>query len=96
VPPKKKTRRGSRGGRGRKKKPAAAGNGQVEAPAAVLGVPTIHVPDASIGEEAAVNGSEPGTPRKKTRRGTRGGRRRRKPADAARAEAQVETGSDQS
>jgi ribonuclease G len=84
APPRKKTRRGSRGGRGRKKKPAAATNGEVEASPAGLTAPTIHVPDASLGEEAAsTNGGEPAAaPRKKTRRGSRGGRRRRKPAGA--------------
>jgi ribonuclease G len=96
VPPKKKTRRGSRGGRGRKKKPVASDNGQVESPAAPLAVPTIHVPDADIGSQESANGSEPAAPRKKTRRGSRGGRRRRKPGDAVRADVSVETGSDES
>jgi ribonuclease G len=78
---KKPTRRGSRGGRNRRKKPAEAAeaastNGAGE-PEVVR--PTIHVPDASLGEEAE-NGDEPAAPRKRTRRGSRGGRRRRKPA----------------
>jgi ribonuclease G len=83
---KKKTRRGSRGGRGRKK-PAAAtatANGQQEPPAD-LPAPTIHVPEAGLGEEngaSSANGDQPAAPRKKTRRGSRGGRRRRKPAGA--------------
>ena len=69
--PKKKTRRGSRGGRGRKRKaPAEA----VETPAA--GEPQAAAPEESTDEE---------TPKKKkTRRGTRGGRgRKRKPVESA-------------
>jgi ribonuclease G len=93
-PPRKKTRRGSRGGRGRKK-PAAATNGQGDAPVAPLPKPTIHVPAVETETGATTNGDEPATPRKKTRRGSRGGRRRRKPAGAA-VEAPVETGSDKS
>jgi ribonuclease G len=92
--PKKKTRRGSRGGRGRKKKtaaaPTAAGNGTGEAedvapPAAAR----IHVPDPDLGEpdespdEPAGDGTEPPRPKKKTRRGTRGGRGRKKKTAAA-------------
>jgi ribonuclease G len=92
--PKKKTRRGSRGGRGRKKKtaaaPAAAGNGMGEpedvAPPAAA---RIHVPDPDLGEpdespdEPAGDGTEPPRPKKKTRRGTRGGRGRKKKTAAA-------------
>jgi ribonuclease G len=92
--PKKKTRRGSRGGRGRKKKtaasPAVAGNGtgepeDVAPPAAAR----IHVPDPDLGEpddspdEPAGDGTEPPRPKKKTRRGTRGGRGRKKKTAAA-------------
>jgi ribonuclease G len=92
--PKKRTRRGSRGGRGRKKKPAAATDvvAEVEAPE-VAGDgtgPKIHVPPADLGRETepeqqtaeamSVNGEEPPKPRKRTRRGSRGGRRRRRPA----------------
>jgi predicted RNA-binding protein with TRAM domain len=84
--PKKKTRRGSRGGRGRKKPATAATNGaspvEVEA--------KIHVPDPELGQEAAAeeppseDGAEEPKPKKKTRRGTRGGRnRKKKPAAAA-------------
>jgi ribonuclease G len=103
---KKKTRRGSRGGRGRKKKPAtetaAAQDGDGAVPA-----PKIHVPEPTLGEEPAeeietepvsANGdaqSEDGEapkPRKKTRRGSRGGRnRRKKPAAAASANGGEET-----
>jgi ribonuclease G len=86
--PKKKTRRGSRGGRRRKKKPTAAttaeGNGEA---------PKIHLPDPDLGREEpepegaaeadAQDGAEAPKPKKKTRRGSRGGRRRRKkPAEA--------------
>jgi ribonuclease G len=90
--PKKKTRRGTRGGRGRKKKTAtAAPAGENGAGAAEeVAVPVaakIHVPDPDLGEDeaepAAVDGtSEDGAeapkPKKKTRRGTRGGRGRKK------------------
>jgi ribonuclease G len=81
--PKKRTRRGSRGGRGRKKKPAttaAAENGQPEETPAVA---TIHVPSPDLGQEgetaASSDGEQPAAPKKKrTRRGSRGGRNRRK------------------
>ena len=112
-PPKKRTRRGTRGGRGRKRttaktatEAAAATDGAAAAkpkPAATAkrGAPRIHVPPL---EPAAVDGTEPvesevaaaeGAPatdpeprgeaaqpgqKKRTRRGTRGGKRRRKPA----------------
>ncbi|HYX76618.1 MAG TPA: hypothetical protein VE757_05520, partial [Gaiellaceae bacterium] len=98
--PKKKTRRGSRGGRGRKKKtPAAA-----EATAAPDGAgkdgaastPKIHIPEPTLGEAApepepvSANGDsqpeaeEQPKPKKKTRRGSRGGRnRKKKPAATA-------------
>jgi ribonuclease G len=86
APAKKKTRRGSRGGRGRKKPAGAAAttNGQPETSPPALPAPTIHVPEAGLGESngsANQDGDEPAAaPRKKTRRGSRGGRRRRKPA----------------
>ena len=101
-PPKKKTRRGSRGGRGRKKPAAAAAsNGATPVEA------KIHVPDPELGEKTAdeppgeepsaeaaadgdgADGAEAAKPKKKTRRGTRGGRnRRKKPATAAVATAE--------
>jgi ribonuclease G len=91
--PKKKTRRGSRGGRGRKKKtaaaPAAAGNGVGEpADVAPPAVARIHVPDADLGEpdespEEPAGDAEAPRPKKKTRRGTRGGRGRKKKTAAA-------------
>ena len=92
APPKKKTRRGSRGGRGRKKKPAArptAGRGDerpARAGAGRAAAPTIHVPDAgSAGRRRSRRtATSPPRPRKKTRRGSRGGRRRRKPAGGRR------------
>ncbi len=80
--PRKKTRRGSRGGRGRKRSTATAGaNGSGEVETVEPRRPTIHVPEA---EEISLNGddSAPGA-RKKTRRGSRGGRRHRKPAAAS-------------
>ena len=76
--PKKRTRRGSRGGRGRKRVPQAAEG--VEA-AAVDPVPeetALEVVASTDG--ASPEGEQPA--RKRTRRGTRGGRGRRKPADA--------------
>jgi ribonuclease G len=96
APAKKRTRRGSRGGRGRKKKPASATNGTTEAAEAADAeagaTPKIHVPDPDLGREDdtsdgeadADNGTD--APKKKrTRRGSRGGRNRRKktPAEAA-------------
>jgi ribonuclease G len=96
--PKKRTRRGSRGGRGRKKKPATTAAAQDNGAGAAEGVETpvarIHVPDPELGspESEPDEGAQPTsdgdspTPRKKTRRGTRGGRNRRRrsgPAAAA-------------
>ena len=60
APAKKKTRRGSRGGRNRKKKPAVATDGsepaeepEVEAAeeASTVATPRIHVPDFELGDE---------------------------------------------
>jgi ribonuclease G len=95
--PKKKTRRGSRGGRGRKKKPATAEAAAAQDGAAQDGAaptPKIHVPEPTLGEDVAEpepvseNGAEPEAeeqpkPKKKTRRGSRGGRNRRKKPAAA-------------
>ncbi len=129
TPAKKKTRRGSRGGRNRKKKPVAAGDGAeaatesdaetdaaADADGAAPASPRIHVPDLELGDAkparkrtpkpkpsaeeepsddqgegeagemvaAAVveetDGTEPAPAKKKTRRGSRGGRNRKKPA----------------
>src|SRR6266508_29430 len=82
--PKKKTRRGSRGGRGRKKKPAATQEASTETAATETAATETAAPaetktEAESGEETA----EP-KPKKKTRRGTRGGRgRKRKPVESA-------------
>jgi ribonuclease G len=105
APKKKRTRRGTRGGRGRKKPATATAAAETddagsETAAAAKTGPRIHVPplelaeppeesppepeeaEAAGTEEAAeVEPSTDGAPkRKRTRRGTRGGRRRRKPA----------------
>jgi ribonuclease G len=90
--PKKKTRRGSRGGRGRKKKTAVATTEATNG-AAPDGQPPVQpeaqpAQAAEPGAEAApsANGGEPGPvakPKKKTRRGSRGGRNRRKKPAAA-------------
>jgi ribonuclease G len=83
--PKKKTRRGTRGGRNRKKTatapPAEAANGdepaasEADAPA----LPVIHVPGRELEEEPSENGGEPApAPKRATRRGSRGGRNRKK------------------
>jgi len=122
APKKKRTRRGTRGGRGRKKKPAAAGataEGDEAAGNGARATPTIHVPPADLGaeaDEAVAEEAEPepeveivadgaldeiaegaeadGQPKKKrTRRGSRGGRRRRKPAaNGTGADAETEDG----
>jgi ribonuclease G len=82
--PKKKTRRGSRGGRGRKKKTETT----AEASAETIGeVGAAAEPSGEAAEPAAEapseNGEEP-KPKKKTRRGTRGGRgRKRKPVESS-------------
>ena len=95
--PKKRTRRGSRGGRRRKKKPAEAtaeaapaSRSRRERPA--RGGSRADPPAgpgarrrrgrARRGAAAASTDGEAPKPKKKTRRGSRGGRRRRKPAAA--------------
>ncbi|MGE5273741.1 MAG: Rne/Rng family ribonuclease [Verrucomicrobiota bacterium] len=87
--PKKRARRGSRGGRGRRKPVAGESNGRPEAPPVELPAPTIHVPEADLGTET-VDGDE-AAPRKKTRRGSRGGRNRRKRRTAAAGDASPDT-----
>jgi ribonuclease G len=120
--PKKKTRRGSRGGRKRKKAPATAEAAEAEsgaegASAEEASEPsravTIHVPGDDLGREgddepavetsaepqAAEEPTMPGAeeapkPKKKTRRGSRGGKnRKKKPATTSQngAEAASET-----
>jgi ribonuclease G len=107
TPAKKKTRRGSRGGRNRKKKPAVAtADGEAPAEEAEKTV-TIHLPGDDLGrkpkveeqpaavaeqpaetqepaaEGEATDGGEAPAPKKRTRRGSRGGRnRKKKPAGA--------------
>jgi ribonuclease G len=83
--PKKRTRRGTRGGRGRKRKTTvAAGNGSAPegAEPAVSAEPEAETP---VPAEATAGGADADgkplaeeKPRKKTRRGSRGGRRRKK------------------
>ena len=88
VKPKRKTRRGSRGGRGRRKKTGAAAKASTEAAAAPE-------PKAPAEPKPKPDSDEPVTPeavveekpKKKTRRGTRGGRKRRKPAPKPAADA---------
>jgi ribonuclease G len=97
--PKKRTRRGSRGGRGRKRKPAEAQEVEaVEDVAEVSASPRIHLPPAELGgegdqpaaeeaeaipmPEASDDGQET-QPKKRTRRGTRGGRGRKRKAPVA-------------
>jgi ribonuclease G len=94
--PKRKTRRGSRGGRGRKKKTpaAAAGSNGGDSDAAPAPVATIHVPAPELGAEdgpradgeaaATADGEQP-VKKKRTRRGSRGGRNRRKKPAATKA-----------
>jgi hypothetical protein len=85
--PKKKTRRGTRGGRGRKRKTTATAPTADGAAAEANGRPAEQPPEPA-GEPATV-AAEPGgnaaagdgtaeKPKKKTRRGTRGGRKRKK------------------
>ncbi len=77
--PKKKTRRGSRGGRNRKKKPATTAGAEATngAEPTAEAAPEEAKPPAEPGAET--NGADPeAKPRKKTRRGSRGGRNRKK------------------
>jgi ribonuclease G len=85
--PKKKTRRGTRGGRGRKRKPTATAPTADGATAETNGRPAEQPPEPA--QEPAQPAAEPGAtaaegdgaaekPKKKTRRGTRGGRKRKK------------------
>jgi len=121
TPKKKRTRRGTRGGRGRKKPAAATVAGDADADAAAgdpngRPAPRIHVPPPDLaapagavepaeepepGEavaesaDAAAEGTVDGPPkRKRSRRGSRGGKKRRKPVtegseDAAPTDAAV-------
>jgi ribonuclease G len=84
APAKKKTRRGSRGGRGRKKP-------TIHVPPEDLGdlpaaeEPSVEEPEVPAVGEPTDNGAAP--PKKKTRRGSRGGKNRRKRAAAVAASA---------
>jgi ribonuclease G len=105
TPKKKRTRRGTRGGRNRKKPASAAAtaDGEVESAAGDKNgrlAPRIHVPPADLadtaedvqpaaepaeatGEDAdgaAESGTDGQPKRKRSRRGSRGGKKRRKPA----------------
>jgi len=108
----KRTRRGSRGGRNRKRKVPPVGGeahaeseatieaadgdaGAPEEPAPAVTRPVIHMPEPDLGrqDEASSNGQVEGpVPRSRTRRGSRGGRNRRRksPADLAGVEAGAE------
>jgi ribonuclease G len=83
--PKKRTRRGSRGGRGRKRKPAGeelSPNGSAPAEEATAAVTEVLAEHGAVETTAAEpKAAEP--PRKRTRRGSRGGRGRRPKAPAA-------------
>ncbi len=111
LPKKKRTRRGSRGGRNRRKRPAVAADGTpiegaageatvssgdvepeenasatlVEAvPAEKAEGPVIHVPGRDLDSNGeAADGAAPA--RKRTRRGSRGGRNRKRPGTGAAA-----------
>jgi len=130
TPVKKRTRRGSRGGRNRKKpasSTAADGETTDEATEAAgasdepaepkqaaparaprakpAAGPVIHMPDRDLGDSdsepaeadaseipADENGADPAAPKKRTRRGSRGGKnRRKKPAGAGTAVAELGT-----
>jgi ribonuclease E len=86
--PKKKSRRGSRGGRNRRKKPVVTVDG---APGAIDSQETVL--EAEPGATSPLgDGSGDQPPKKKTRRGSRGGRGRKKPgAVAAETNGQAET-----
>jgi ribonuclease G len=72
--------------------PAAEAEPEEVAAEAEPGAVTIHLPDEDLGrdEEAEEGEGEAQTPKKRTRRGSRGGRRRRKPAAANGAEAETD------
>ncbi|MBA2741990.1 MAG: Rne/Rng family ribonuclease [Actinobacteria bacterium] len=63
APAKKRTRRGSRGGKGRKKKPAASdvpeGEGDAAAGNGARGTPTIHMPPPDLGVASQAERTEP-------------------------------------
>jgi hypothetical protein len=113
--PKKKTRRGSRGGR-KRKKPATSATAETEDGAEPSRAVTIHVPGEDLGRDAesatvadaptepepeaaeeptTAEAEEAPKPKKKTRRGSRGGKnRKKKPAAASQNGAEGTAGAD--
>jgi ribonuclease E len=89
APPKKRTRRGSRGGRSRKKKPAVAVDGAEAADGSEAGVPEMRAEHEVPQPSEDGSGDQP--PKKKTRRGSRGGRGRKKPTAVAESNGKPET-----
>jgi ribonuclease G len=83
--PKKKTRRGSRGGRGRKKKTPTESSAEASAETpAESPVEAVAEQTAVTADEQTETAAEETPKKKKTRRGTRGGRgRKRKPVESA-------------
>jgi predicted RNA-binding protein with TRAM domain len=82
APAKKRTRRGTRGGRGRKRAGAAAAGDGKPQEAGVAAEAAAEGPDSGAEAEdvepsAAPSDAAPAPPKKKTRRGTRGGARRK-------------------
>jgi ribonuclease G len=77
--PKRKTRRGTRGGRGRKKKPVAAASTEAASPEPA------EAEESAPAEQEKPEAAAAETPKKKkTRRGSRGGRgRKRKPVESS-------------
>jgi ribonuclease G len=116
APAKKRTRRGTRGGRNRKKRPVGAeadagadgsepDSESTEAEVSETGSPqaaprpagpVIHLPERDLGDDEeetapSENGDEPAAPKKRTRRGSRGGKnRKKKPLGAEGATATIE------
>jgi ribonuclease G len=87
--PKKKTRRGSRGGRNRKKKtPVGEATNGAAAMTDPPAEPVVVEAEGAETPDAPTNGADPeAKPKKRTRRGSRGGRnRRKKPAVTPEAE----------
>jgi ribonuclease G len=90
--PKKRSRRGSRGGRGRKKKTAETAGGA--APEEVGAGPVPPGGEAEAPAETVSTEETPAEekPKKKTRRGSRGGRNRRRKSAPVASEAQSQDG----
>jgi ribonuclease G len=82
--PRKKTRRGSRGGRGRKKKTTATATATSGAGEGAVAKPEAAPEPETAAEPEQTETPDEEKPKKKTRRGTRGGRgRKRKPVQSA-------------